>query len=49
MEKGIIMMPNSIFFDEDSPTKTDKYVRLALCKDRQSTETVIERLRHALD
>ena len=49
IEKGVCMMPNSFFYASDSPTMTDKYVRMAICKDRQSTEGAIERLRVALD
>lgn len=49
IEKGVTMMPNSFFYVSDSPTITDKYVRLAICKDRKSTEGAIERLRRALD
>ena len=49
VEKGVAMMPNSFFYAKDSPTITDKYVRLAICKDRQSTEAATERLRGALN
>ena len=34
VEKGVCMMPNSFFYGADSPTITDSYVRLAICKDR---------------
>ena len=49
IEKGVTLMPNSFFYAADSPTITDSYVRLAICKDRVSTEAAIDRLRHALD
>ena len=37
IEKGVVMMPNSFFYHRHAPTITDKYIRLAICKDRQST------------
>ncbi len=49
VEKGVAMMPNSFFYASDSPTMTDKYVRLAICKDRDSTEAATDRLRNALN
>ena len=49
IEKGVTMMPNSFFYGKDSPTMTDQYVRLAICKDTQSTQGAIDRLRTALD
>lgn len=49
IEKGVCMMPNSFFYAADSPSMTDTYVRLAICKDRQATETAVDRLRTALD
>ena len=48
IEKGVTMMPNSFFYASDSPTMTDMYVRLAICKDRASTEAAAERLRNAI-
>lgn len=49
IEKGVVMMPNSFFYHKNSPTMTDSYVRLAICKDRKSTEAAIAKLRTALD
>mmetsp|Transcript_24840 Transcript_24840/g.33252 ORF Transcript_24840/g.33252 Transcript_24840/m.33252 type:complete len:445 (+) Transcript_24840:43-1377(+) len=49
IEKGVTMMPNSFFYHKSSPTMNDQYVRLAICKDRQSTEAAAARLRTALD
>ena len=49
IEKGVAMMPNSFFYAKDSPTMTDMYVRLAICKDNASTQGAIERLREALN
>jgi len=48
IEKGVAMMPNSFFYPADSPSINDSYVRLAICKDRQSTEAAIDRLRNAM-
>ena len=49
IEKGVCMMPNSFFYPVGSPTICDSYARLAICKDRQSTESAIDRLRNALN
>ena len=49
VEKGVAMMPNSFFCAADSPTITDKYVRLAICKDHNSTQAATERLKNALN
>ena len=49
VEKGVVMMPNSFFYATDSPTITDQFVRLAICKDRQSTEAAVARLKAALN
>ena len=49
IEKGVAMMPNSFFYPNKSATITDKYVRMAICKDRQSTEAALDRLRNALN
>lgn len=32
VERGVIMMPNSLFYQKDSPYKTYNLVRLAICK-----------------
>ena len=49
VEKGVCMMPNSFFYAPDSPTISDSYVRMAICKDRLATERAIDRLRNALN
>ena len=49
IEKGVTMMPNCFFYHRKSPTITEQYVRLAICKDRQSTTAAAERLRDALN
>ena len=49
VEKGVTMMPNSFFYHRDSPTISDKYVRLAICKDHDSTKVTAERLREAFN
>ena len=49
IEKGVTMMPNSFFYHRNSPTMNDEYVRLAICKDPDSTRAAAERLRDALN
>ena len=48
IEKGVCMVPVSVFYEATSPTIMDSYVRLAICKDRESLENTIERLRNAI-
>ena len=45
VERKVIMMPNSLFYKQDSPYKIDKYVRLAICKGMDHSIKAIERLR----
>lgn len=45
VEKGVCMMPNSFFYHPTSPTICENYVRLAICKDKASTEAAVERLK----
>lgn len=44
VENGVVMMPNSLFYAPGSPYISDKYVRMAVCKDLESTAQVVERL-----
>ena len=37
IERNVIMMPNILFYNVNSPYKTDNYVRLAICKDQAAT------------
>ena len=36
-EKGVVMMPNCFFYEKGNPELCEKYVRLAIYKDSQST------------
>jgi len=45
VEHGVAMMPNSFFYAVNSPTTSDKFVRLAICKDRVSTEKCVQRMK----
>ena len=45
VEKGVSMMPNSFFYHAKSPTISDNFVRMAICKDKASTKAAVERLR----
>lgn len=37
VEKKVVMMPNSYFYDKGSDNTVDKFVRIALCKTKEST------------
>ena len=43
-ERGLAIMPNSFFYGKESPTRCDKYVRLALCKTHESLQAGAEGL-----
>jgi aspartate/methionine/tyrosine aminotransferase len=45
VEQGITMMPGCLFYDPKSPYISENYVRLAICKDIQSTMKVCEKAR----
>lgn len=44
-KNGVAFMPNSFFFASGSPNLNDQYVRLAICKDFDSTSAAAARLR----
>ena len=48
VEKGVAFMPNSFFYGQGNPNLCDKYVRLAICKDADSTKAATEKLAGAL-
>ena len=48
-EKGVVMMPNSFFYNKGSPELCDRYVRMAICKDNISTKAAIDKLASALN
>ena len=33
-EKGVVMMPNSFFYESGSTNTDDRFVRMAICKER---------------
>ena len=43
IDRGVVMMPGSLFFNKHSPYRTDKYVRLAICKGYDHTVKAISR------
>eukprot|EP00347_Sterkiella_histriomuscorum_P009923 403339354 len=45
VERGVIMMPASVFYNKDSPYKDDKCVRLAICKGLDHSAKAINRLK----
>jgi len=45
LERGIIMMPNCIFYHKTSPYKTYNMVRVAICKGLEFSQKVIKRLK----
>jgi len=44
-EKGVVLMPNSFFYQSGSPNLTDNIVRMAICKERPGIQTAFERLK----
>lgn len=44
-ENGVVMMPNSFFHLPGSPTMTENYARVAICKPLEAVKTVCQRLR----
>lgn len=44
-ENGVTMMPNSFFYNANSPFVSENYVRVAICKDIESVKAVCKKLR----
>ena len=44
IENGVTMMPSSFFYVEGDPQMSDQFVRLAICKDTESTKQAIDKL-----
>lgn len=44
-EHGVVMMPNSLFYEAGSPNTTDNYVRMAICKETKGLHAAIDRLK----
>lgn len=45
MEKKVVTMPGTFFFDRKSTTKTDKYIRMAFCRGETVTRNAIQNLK----
>ena len=41
LERGVIVMPCSLFYHKDSAYKNDSYVRLAICRGMKNSMTGI--------
>jgi aspartate/methionine/tyrosine aminotransferase len=46
MERKVVLMPGSLFYFENSPHKTDKYVRVALCMGEAASKKAVEALKN---
>jgi hypothetical protein len=46
LERKVIMMPICLFYHKNSPLKTDKYVRIAICKGIEHSKKAIEKLKN---
>lgn len=45
VERGVIMMPCSLFYHKESPYRLDNYVRLVICKGMEYSISAIEKLK----
>ena len=45
VERGVTMMPCSLFYQKDSTFKSDNFVRVAICKGMDHTVKAIEKLK----
>jgi aspartate/methionine/tyrosine aminotransferase len=45
VERGVIMMPNSLFYNKNSPYRTDTYVRLSICKGLDHSAKAVMRIK----
>ena len=45
VERGVIMMPNSLFYNKNSPFRTDQYVRLSICKGLDHSAKAVMRIK----
>jgi aspartate/methionine/tyrosine aminotransferase len=45
VERGVIMMPNSLFYNKNSPYRIDSLVRISICKGIDHTLKAIQRLK----
>jgi aspartate/methionine/tyrosine aminotransferase len=45
MEKKVVAMPNSFFYQPTSKNLQDNFIRLAICKGEQHTRNAVQRIR----
>ncbi|CDW90087.1 kynurenine-oxoglutarate transaminase [Stylonychia lemnae] len=45
VEKGVIMMPASLFYHKESPIRDDKYVRIGICKGLDHSRKAFDRIK----
>ena len=45
IEKGVIMMPGSVFYHKDSPYIDDRHVRIGICKGIDHTRRAFDRIK----
>ncbi len=45
VERGVIMMPNSLFYNKHSPFRTDHFVRLSICKGLDHSAKAVMRIK----
>lgn len=45
VEKKVIAMPNCIFYHSKSPYRTDKYIRIAICRGVDTSLNALKRLK----
>lgn len=45
VERGVIMMPNSLFYNKDSPYRFDTLVRLSICKGLEHTAKALSQFK----
>ena len=44
-EKGVVMMPNTFFYQPGSVNMNDSFVRMAICKERPNIQVAIDQLK----
>jgi hypothetical protein len=48
VERGVIMMPNSLFYNKDSPFRIDTLVRLSICKGLDHSAKAVQKMKGKL-
>jgi aspartate/methionine/tyrosine aminotransferase len=46
IERGVVVLPNVIFYSKDSLYKNDSYVRIAICKTMEHSISAIQKLKN---